>query len=348
MSPDPSFLGPFPPSEMLGHMTKAWDESAQYLARQPDLRERLSALWFTCYHVLDHTHPSDMETLAKIGFVPFAEATHEMIYAVNFALMGVYKTAFERLRSFLELYLVGVYYVDPTVPKEDARKWVVGHAATPFMSKVRKALLARPNFLTADRAFSFSEDLATTYGELCDYVHTRGHPRTHVALGGNLPNFSASSLEAFVTAFARTAECVAVALALQFPVILQPVPMSAKFGFGGPISGFLEERQVRMLEGLIADGKLAVLQRISADAPQVQGIVRAIRELPDLTREELDKQLLEMAKLEIQGSGLEQWLMNQRAIMELVPDAEKEKILTRMEELTAWARERGFDRSPGD
>jgi len=343
--PDSLFVCPLPPREILDSMEKAYGETLRHLDQHPGLRKNLSSLWFTCYHVLDAAAPSDLDTLTKIGFLPFSEATNEMIYAVNFALMGVYKTAFEKLRSFFELHLVGLYFADPSVAREGARKWVLGRASTPFMRTILKALFERPYFLRAERAFSFREDLATAYSELCDYVHTRGLPRSHGKLSGcNLPRFSAETLGAFVEALGRTAECVAIALALQFPVILQPLPISDKFGLNPPSSGFLEEGQVRLLEELIAPEKLSVLRDISAKDPRVQKIAEAIRGRPDLTPEELDQQILEWNKRLIETSGLEKWLENQRSILAQAPESGKARIAAMIEELTAWARQRGLDK----
>ncbi|MBM4038131.1 MAG: hypothetical protein FJ290_06410 [Planctomycetes bacterium] len=344
--PESYVPGPFPPRETLEHMAKASEEAEIYLRQHADVGKKLSSLWFTCYHVLFRATPSDLDTLARFGVVPFSEGINEMVYGVNFALMGIYKTALERLRSFLELYIVGVYFADPSVPKQDAREWFAGHTGTPFMTKMRKALFVREHFLTADREFSFSEDLATTYNYLCDYVHTRGFWKTHSRLGANIPCFSPTSLTDFVEAFGRSAECVAIALALQFPIILQPVPVSDKFGLDGPTSGFLEEGEVRLLEGLIAQDKLRVLREISANDPEVQGTVEAIYALPDATPEQVEQQMIEMDKVEIEGSGLQHWLENQRAVMKLVPESEKEKFLARIEALSAWAKERGFDVPP--
>ena len=273
------------------HFDQAYKESRLFLLSNKKLYNKLSKLFDTCYSIFPEIPPSDFESLMKIGYFPFYEANIEIEYAVFLALGGIYKIALEKLRSFLELNIVGIYFLSLDSLEEIGPDWLKGITGTPFFKKTINKIFQNKNFIKADSEFSFKQELISSYWQLCDFVHTKGQESGHMELShANFPRFAPVTLKKFINIYAKVTENVAIALALQMPIILQPLPIFNKFGFNPPASGFLESYQVEQIKDLIDKDKLTLLEEISCKDQYVQGVKKQIESMPDLTDVQLENQ----------------------------------------------------------
>jgi hypothetical protein len=77
---------------------------------------------------------------------------------------------------------------------------------------------------------------------------------------------------------------------------------------------------------------------------KTQEVIEHITKLPNMTDDEVEEQIRDIAKIEIEISGLDCWLKTQEAMMKVVSDISSMK--KRIEDLSAWAKEKGFEKPP--
>jgi len=264
-------------------MAEVHKASITYLKGQRPLLEQLNVAHVFGYNVLFEAVPSDFESLTKIGYFPFAEATIEMNYAVAFGLGGVYKTAYSCLRRFLELCFTGLFFLCLESKKMDGVQWLKGQKNTPFKSNILEKLFEEPYFQQADKSFRYQEIVNQVYSKLNDYVHTKGKDLGHLSMShSNLPSFVPESLKKFIDTTNDTAEVIAIALILKYPWLLIPLPVTEKFGSNPPLTGFLEHRDVELIERLISPEKLGFLRELSEADEGAQSIKNWMESRPDI------------------------------------------------------------------
>jgi hypothetical protein len=183
----------------LQHFTAATTSSTAHLKSHPLFAQQLDRLTTFGNQVILEAVPSDFDSLEKIGYFPFTEASTEFSYAVNLALGGAHRPAYQCLRSYLELALVGLYFLSLPASDYSGRLWLEGKEHTPFRSKVEKALRRNQEFAAAGEHVGFFDRLDQTYGDLSDRTHTRGEGHGHAAITkANFPRFLPEALERFV------------------------------------------------------------------------------------------------------------------------------------------------------
>jgi hypothetical protein len=275
-------------------LAASFEGSCKYLETHSALDERLKNLIWMVPGTLFDASPSDFESLAKIGYEPFAEAQTDFELTVASILQGAYKTGYHHLRSFFELYVVGLYCLLPTTPKASAHAWLKGNADTPFFKRMLNALFQEPNFQFAQSRFRFKEQLIETYRLLCKYVHSGGPQYRHRHLSrANFPRFNAVALDVMVNDLHRVLGDISTAFVLYSPVLLAPLPVEQKFGINGPVSGYREEGQVENLRFAIGADRLVALDELVDADPDVRSVKEWFLSHPDITDEELRQQFAE-------------------------------------------------------
>lgn len=276
---------------VLSNISNTVEESLSYFKKRPKLAEKLDAVFFFGYQVLLDAIPSDWDSLKKIGYFPFGEASDEINYAVSFSLAGLYKTSFWSLRNFLELCLTGIYFL--SLEKEgEGVNWLKSKRKTPSHNQIIELVFKEPYFEAADKKFDYKSLMKKTYDDLCKYIHTRGEKFGYKELNrSNLPRFNAETLENFVIKANDVSEVIAIALVLKYPILLISLPIFDKFGLNPPMSGFLDYEGVEAIERIIDSEKLKLLKEITYNDDNSKSIIEWIESLPDISKEELEKQI---------------------------------------------------------
>ncbi|MHB0972533.1 MAG: hypothetical protein ACYC7A_22670 [Thermoanaerobaculia bacterium] len=274
------------------HLSAATEASRDHLTAKPDLAAQLETVRVFGNQVLLEAVPSDFDSLGKIGYFPFTEASTEFSYAINLALGGAHKPAYQCLRSYLELALVGLYFLSLPVSDRSGRRWLQGDDATPFRAAIVRSLRANTSFATAADHVGFFELLDEVYGRLSDRTHTRGESHGHAAVSkANVPRFVPEALELFVTELRAASSLVATGFAILRPVVLVPLPLDEKFGLNPPLSGFLQDFEVGIVRELLPPEHLQWLEARAATDDEAVSVKEWMESMPDLTREEWDLQI---------------------------------------------------------
>lgn len=276
----------------LEHFIAATESSTAHLRVHGEVAQGLDRLTTFANQVLLEAVPSDFESLGKIGYFPFTEASIEFSYAENLALGGAHKPAYQCLRSYLELALVGLYFLSLPASDRTGRRWLEGIERTPFISNIGKALRRNQDFASGGEHVGFFDRMTSVYRELSDRTHTKGENHGHTAVSkANFPRFIPEALESFTEHAHRASSVIALGFALLRPVVLVALPIDEKFGLNPPLSGFLQEFEVDILRSLLPAEHLAWLEaRAELDEEAIS--VRAwVESMPDVTPEQWEEQI---------------------------------------------------------
>ncbi len=245
----------------------------------------------------------------------------------------------------LELGCLSVYWDIRGPAHIDAQGWLRSLEVTPF----RRALFAKLKTNTNIRAFHNKHGLLgeteNLYKKLCDFAHTKGIRFSSRALSqSNVNTFNHESLKKWLAFMTQVVRVVVAFHVLRYPVGLQDTPIDDKFGLNGPVGGFLEPFQAERIRGLYPPEVVATLQEISDNDPEAQDLAAWVNEKPDLTGEDWRAQIETEDKREIEASGFEHWLKEQKQIVKQLRQTDPAATARRLHYFKAmreWAKEKG-------
>ncbi|MHB8618974.1 MAG: hypothetical protein ACYDAG_05265 [Chloroflexota bacterium] len=265
--------------------------SKRYLALHPEAEREIPGL-FWAYHELAELVPQTLEKLCSGHFFPITESYFELENSYQLALRGFYRYAFAALRFVLELGFLGFYFDVEDNAQDVIAPWYVGQARTPRMTEMLKRMKVLAGFSEFDRRFGLSMRIGNLYDDLSGYVHTRGFQySSHGASRANFIQFSETALKLYLKAVPLVVSNVIVVAMLKYPVGMQPLPLTEKYGLNGPVGGFLEHHQVDLLTSFIAPEERKFLLGLSDGDPSVQQIIAHFESMPDLSEAEWQQQM---------------------------------------------------------
>ena len=258
-------------------------------------------------------------------------------------MFGLYKQAMVSIRSGLELGLLSVYWNLNDDGHETVRAWLRSQEDTPRLNTIWKKLSRHPNF----QAFATTYDLKTRLldlGYLHNYVHTKGH-RFSNEIGlqkSNFQTFEEKGFNIWLDSFEEVIIVLAICHLVKYPLGVIRLDYGHKFGIDKPMFGGLDEFQVDRLEELIGKDIFDKIVAVAMSDPHVVSIIEWVNSLPNMTEEDVERQIIEFEKRQIEMGGLQNWLDSQRQLM--TEERDRPKLEARIEMLTAWAKEEGLDR----
>lgn len=280
------------------------NQSLKFIKTQYSNFERLNlAIDFIEYHHSDAIK-ADFEQLERVGFFPATEAEMELDHSIKHALIGSYKSAFGDLRRALELTLTSLYLTSDHTEKKLAVQWVNSQANTPFITEMLMKLTKSGRFKDIDVSCNWSNNLKQFYWEISDFAHNKGQLKSYRQLNGtnffmcgtSAPRVNLKTLSIFCDAYIICVEEIVVMLSLYNPIIMIALPMFEKFGINPPMSGFFEEHQAEFINKLIPDKYKLFLENLKNTDEEIKGIVEWIISQPDLTHEQIERQISEHKK----------------------------------------------------
>ncbi len=266
-------------------------ESLKYLSEKPDLLKQIAThLW--AYNQVGNVIPQTVENFGSGHYFPHSESYYEIEASYEFALQGFYRYSLIALRLVLELGLLGVYFSVDDNEHIEVRPWLTSKEKTPRREKIFKQLLKLPNFQIFDQKFQFRDRILDTFDKLDGYTHTRGYKFSSTKLlnHANFNRFEPESLQRYCDLMFSVTKDLIVVLLLKHPLGLQGLPVDEKFGMDGPVGGFLQEHDVRLVTSVIPSDERELLQKFSDEDVNVQETVEYFNNLPDLTDEQWKKQ----------------------------------------------------------
>jgi hypothetical protein len=239
------------------------------------------------YHEIGDLVPQTLDNFMSGHYFPYSESYYELENSYQLVAEGFYTYAFTALRSVLELGTLGVYFAIENKEYEKVAPWIRSHYPTPRFRDVLKKLFMLDYFKRFDDRFNFTTRVSLTHSHLSDFVHTRGYRFS--SSGQTLSNFnrfSEKTLKEYSDVLISVVSHVMTTMLLKYPIGLQGLPLTEKFGLNPPSGGFLRPDQVHLIGSVIQREEMEFLKGLSDSDPHVGKIVEHITSLPDLSEEE--------------------------------------------------------------
>ena len=278
-------------------LARSRKETSEYLDRHDCLKQRLLKMYWA-FRELGDLIPQTRQKAFSGHFFPYTQAEDELYNCIALAHLGFYHHAIAGLRWVLELGMLSVYWDRSDDAELVIQRWLRAKEKTPFRSRIEKGLMEIPNVARYCERSTFLQDFNKLYEEMSKHVHVRGvgYSSQHLSRG-NVIQFNATAFERWAgLAFDVVRLVVAVHL-LKYPVGLQETPVEEKFGFSGPMGGFLNPYQVDQLRSIFDADDLATLQAISDADPDARLLAEEFARRPNITRRELERQAAAWEKL---------------------------------------------------
>jgi hypothetical protein len=322
-------------------------EQSKIFFEQSDHKAKIAELAWT-YHSIGDVIPQTEESFWSGHFFPWMESWEEMEISFTLCSFGLYKQAMISLRASLELGLLSVYWNLNDDGHQIVKKWLGSKEYTPQFKDIWEKLIQHQNFKLFQQKYDLKNRIKTLQSSLHKYVHTRG-VRFSNSMGlfkSNFQTFEEESFQKWFLAFKETIEILTITHLIKYPIGVINYDYDKKFGIDKPMFGGLDENKVSQLRRVIGEQFFNVIIEITQQDSQVQELTTWLDNLPDMTSDEQDKQILNFDKFNIGMMGLEKWLQFENSIYE--NSNKSEKWLSKIEYLTNWAKEQGFEKTKFD
>lgn len=275
----------------LARLTTCHAASIAYLDARRAKSERL-AIHFRAHDHIGSLIPQTTENFASGHFFPYAESRSQLEISYLMTLMGLYGPGRIALRSVLELSLLQVHFAADDNEARDVAEWLRSRDRTPNRRSIFSKLGELDYFRAFDSRFGLFTRVSRHFDAIDQFAHTRGMRHSHLGLnrGSNVIEFSAESFEDYIESACPIITMAIELLLLKYPIGMQALPLDEKFGFEGPVGGFLREDQVKVIRGILPQEELDFLQLLSDTDASVRATVKAILAMPDISEEDLQRQ----------------------------------------------------------
>ena len=282
--------------------------------------------------------PQTGESLWSGHFFPWKESWEDLQISCDLCLFGLYKQAMVSLRSALEVGLLSVYWNLNDDGHQAVQEWLRSNEDTPRGGAIWAKLCQHRNF----QDFGKEHDLRSrilSLGYLHDYAHTKGHRFSNDfgLLKSNFQTFEEKAFRKWFKGFREVMEVLSICHLVKYPLGTVRFSYFTKFGIDTPMFGGLDGDQVDRLAEVAGPQVFETIAKIGRSDPYVKAILDWLDGLPDMTEEDVERQIVDMDKTEIEMWGLSRWLENQR----YSPSTERRE--KRIALLKAWAAEHGYD-----
>lgn len=272
------------------------NQSNDYLKLNNELSYKIRKIIWV-FNSIEDLVPKPLEKIMTGHMFPIAEANFELENSIALCKLGFYKHALIALRNVLELGLLSVYWDIDDKSHLNIQKWLYSFDNTPFKNTIFKKLTTNENIEKFDKTHNFFSDIDILFGQLSNFVHTKGrfHSSNDLA-NANFNRFNEKSFLTWLKFMEKTAQFVVIVHILKYPVALQHTPVEQKFGLNGPVGLFLVPRQSEEIKQFLDEKILKTLQEISDNDPEALSLVEWIDKRPDISREEMEAQVKEFEK----------------------------------------------------
>jgi len=293
------------------------------------------------YHSIQELIPHTLDNLWSGHFFPVVESWEELQVSFNLCLQGFYKQAMVSLRSALETGLLSVYWNLNDDGHETIKSWLRSGVDTPRLFEIWQKLIKHNNFTYFQNKYDLKNRLLSL-GYLHNYVHTKGYKFSNkigIVYKSNYQTLEITAIDKWFTAYEEVIKILAILHLIKYPIGLYKFDYYSKFGIDKPPFGGLEDNQIINIENLLGKDIIDILNELLVLDENAIQIIKWISELPDITEEQVEQQIINLDKSLIEGMGLEGWLKQEKSILSNPPS---EKVNKRITFLTEWAKEKGF------
>ena len=268
----------------------AFNASESFLNSHPDIKVKLED-GLCAFHSLGQLIPETIEKFGSGHYFPYSEAFYNLQSSLELAMCGLYSQAFGGLRSVLELSTMCVYFDINDESHIEVKPWAKSEVRTPSFNTMVNALLQADYYNKFDNLFGLNNELHNLYYELGGFLHVRGYKFSSSGLSrANFVVFQPKILEKFAKKLTQTVRLASILMLLKYLIGVIPLPITEKFGFNGPIGGFLEQVDTDHILGMMENREREFLLDLARNDKHVQDTIQYFDELPDISEEEFRRQ----------------------------------------------------------
>lgn len=315
--------------------------SEKYLDINPHLKEKIINLGW-CYKSVGKSIPQTMENLWSGHFFPFVESSEELQISFNLVMFGLYKQAFMSLRSALEVGMLSVYYNINDDGHKVVKDWLnskdTWEANTPRSDKIWKILKTNKNIESFDRKLNLRERFEDL-NYLHNYVHTKGYKYSNKLglMKSNFQTFEEKVFLKWLDAYENVVTIVATLHMLKYPITSIVYDWDDKVGIDNPFP-VLESFEIDRIREILPFAYFREIHSIASVDPDTLELLNHIENLPDMTEEEKEQQIVDFDKSMIENEqGFIEWERQELKWLEKMSDEAKEKVLRRIDVIRQWA-----------
>jgi len=286
--------------------------------------------------------PQTTDNLWSGHFFPYMESWDEMQISFNLALLGLYKQAFVSLRSSLELGMLSVYYNINDDGQKTVKKWLKSEdsseANTPRFGEIWKILYTNQNIFLFEERYNLRNRF-NNLNILHNYVHTKGIKYSN-KLGlfkSNFQTFEEAVLNKWIETYKDVAILIITLHLLRYPIGVIEYDWDQKVGIDNPFP-VLSKYEIERLREILPQGYIDFIVELADKDKSTQGLFEDIKQLPNMSEEEVEKQITDLAKRLIEnGNGFVDWEKQQLKLIKSYSESSKQKALKRISMLKKWA-----------
>jgi len=322
-------------------------KTIDFLESNPKTKEKIQLLGLI-YHSIEHIIPQTTENFWSGHFFPYQESWDELQVSFNLVCFGFYKQAMSSLRSALELGLLSIYHNINDEGHLSVKEWLNSsdykEADTPNMINIWKILIRNPNIKEFQSHIDLKERLLSLR-YLHNYVHTKGHKFSNELglITSNFQTFEEKAFRDWLIAFEEIIIIVTTLHLLKYPTALIKFDYTTKFGIDIPMFPHLQENEIERIERLLPDNYMTELNKIASEDPKTKEFLDWIKSFPDMSEEDIEEQIIDMGKRDIERQGLEDYKHQQLILyrsenFDELPD----KVKLRIKKLQKWASDNNY------
>jgi len=176
---------------------------------------------------------------------------------------------------------------------------------------------------------------------LHNYVHTKGYKYSnHLGIPkSNFQTFEEKIFLKWLTTYQEIIIIIVTPHLLKYPIGVIEFDWSKKIGIDNPFP-VLEIFEIQRISNLLPNDYMTAIKKIADKDKFTQDLYRHIENIPDMTQEEKELQILDFDKSMIEnGQGFLEWEKQQREWMKKYYNEDENEILKRIEILRKWAIE---------
>lgn len=318
-----------------------------YLEENEDVKEKIQDLSWV-YHSLHNIIPVTLESFWSGHNFPYNESWDEIQISFTLVSFGLYKQALASLRSALELGLLSVYYNINDEGHKTVKKWLSSNdskeADTPKIKDVWIILIANDNIKEFQNHIDLKKSLLDI-GYLHNYVHTKGYKYSN-ALGllkSNFQTFEEKGLKKWLNTLEQIVIIVTTLHLLKYPTALIRYDYSKKFGIDIPSFSHLQQGEIEIIDRLFPKDYMELLNKISAKDTETNNFLDWVESNPDMTKEDVEKQIIEMDRRHIERQGINDYKSQQLVLYRAESfDKLPKRVQKRIESLEKWAIQNNY------
>ncbi|MBU4284848.1 hypothetical protein KKF60_03120 [Patescibacteria group bacterium] len=320
---------------------QVYKESVSFIEKK-DLKEKISKL-FWAYYDIESVIPETIDSFWSGHIFPWKDSWEELQISFNLCLFGLYKQAMVSLRVSLELGLLSVYWNLNDDGHIIIKEWLRSDKDTPRNREIWGKLEQYKNI----QAFQKKHDLKSRIlklGFLHNFAHSKGHSYSNEIglFKSNCQTFEVGGFNMWFSTFEEIVKVLSVLHLIKYPLGVIKFDYFRKFGIDTPSFGGLDRFQIERFKDIIGKKVFAVLESIAKNDQHVKKIMKDIKRLPDMTKEKIEKQVIDLDKEMIKGPGFKKWFENEKNLLKKMRGNEKKRIQNRIKYLKDWAKKNRY------